>query len=88
MYQFNPLLLESIKQSVSNNIVYHGSNKKLDRINGSFTHKWTNEVGNVFVTPFKGVCACFVIDKNVILNELCKQFKCKNFKGLNFGFDT
>ena len=40
-------LIESIQQSVSNNIsnnlVYHGSNKKLDVIKGSYTNKWTND---------------------------------------------
>ena len=85
-------LIESIQQSVSNNIsnnlVYHGSNKKLDVIKGSYTNKWTNEVGNVFVTPFKGLCSCFVIDRNIVLDKLCEQFNCRNFKGLNFGYDV
>jgi len=59
-----------VKNNIKNNLVYHASPFKLDILSGAKTSKWSNETGNVFVTPCKGIAACFLINKNQILDKL------------------
>ena len=66
----NNNLNQSVKNNIKNGLVYHASPKKYDILKGEYTGKWSGEQGNIFVTPIKGLAACFIIDKQVILNEV------------------
>lgn len=81
---------ERISQAVVNNIkdglVYHASPIKLAFLAGKHTGNWSGEQGNVFVTPVKGLAACFVINKNDVVDKAEQQLGGRLI-GLNFGYD-
>ena len=82
---------ERISQAVVNNIkdglVYHASPIKLAFLAGKHTGNWSGEQGNVFVTPVKGLAACFVINKNDVVDKAEQQLGGRLI-GLNFGYDV
>ena len=82
---------EVISQMVADNIkdglVYHASPVKVDVLSGKHTGKWSGEQGNVFVTPVKGLAACFIINKNDVADKAEQQLGGRLI-GLNFGYDV
>ena len=82
---------EVISQIVADNIkdglVYHASPVKVDVLSGKHTGKWSGEQGNVFVTPVKGLAACFIINKNDVADKAEQQLGGRLI-GLNFGYDV
>ena len=82
----NNNLNQLVKNNIKNGLVYHASPKKYDILKGEYTGKWSGEQGNIFVTPIKGLAACFIIDKQVILNKVERQFHGKVIN-LNFEYD-
>lgn len=82
---------EVISQIAADNIkdglVYHASPVKVDVLSGKHTGKWSGEQGNVFVTPVKGLAACFVINKNDVVDKAEQQLGGRLI-GLNFGYDV
>lgn len=66
----NPAVIANI----SNDLVYHASPYDLDQLKGETTSDWSGEKGSVFVTPLKGIAACFLIDKNDILGDIEQKY--------------
>lgn len=83
--------LESIGKEVEANIkdnkVYHASPKDLPILSGKETRPWSGEKGNVFVSPLKGLVACFVIDKDDVLRRVEEQLG-KQVRQVNFGYNV
>lgn len=83
----NKDLSEAIKNRLEkNSTVYHGSPLLLDKLKGSATGEWSGEKGSVFVTPYPGIAASFVLNKAEIIKRLEKRLKAK-VKSVNFGYD-
>ena len=77
----------SVSKNIKNNLVYHSGPEKYDKLLGSKTGSWSGEQGNVFVTPCKGIAACFLINKKDILAGIEKQLG-KKVTSCNFGYDV
>lgn len=77
-YSFLSESLLSITQDkesfISNNIVYHGSQDKMDIIKGNKTNDKRFGYGCVFVTPFKYYAAHFIFDSKILYTEICKRY--------------
>lgn len=86
-----PPIKEQINQNVINNIkdnfVYAARNKLYKKLEGSYTSQWSGQKGNIFVTPFKGIASCFVIDHQQILDKFEKLLG-KKITSCNFNYDV
>ena len=82
----NEAIQTSVSKNIKNNLVYHSGPEKYDKLLGSKTGSWSGEQGNVFVTPCKGIAACFLINKKDILTGIEKQLG-KKVTNCNFGYD-
>ena len=71
--------------NVRDNLVYHGSPKKLDKLAASASTT-ADAMGSVCVTPCKALAYCFLIDKQEVLSQVEKQFARRVLK-CNFGYD-
>lgn len=82
----NEAINAAVSKNIKNNLVYHSGPEKYDKLLGSKTGSWSGEQGNVFVTPCKGIAACFLINKKDILAGIEKQLG-KRVVNCNFGYD-
>ena len=80
-------LNQAIIENIKNGVIYHASPGKYDILKGQYTGKWSGETGGLFVTPFKGIAANFVVNKHKILDNIERQLGGK-IHGLNFGYDN
>ena len=80
-------LNRAIIENIKNGVIYHASPGKYDILKGQYTGKWSGEPGSLFVTPFKGIAANFVVNKHKILDNIERQLGGK-IHGLNFSFDN
>lgn len=80
-------LNKAIIENIKNGVIYHASPGKHDILKGQYTGKWFGEPGGLFVTPFKGIAANFVVNKQKILDNIERQLGGK-IHGLNFGYDN
>lgn len=91
IYSIGSFSQESLSDKVETNIVdnkvYHASPFKLDKLSGPATKSWSGEKGSVFVSPFKGLVSCFVINKDGVLKIAQEQLGGR-LVGLNFGYDV
>lgn len=85
------MILEQINKDVTNNIkdnkVYAARPKKYNKLIGSYTSQWSGEKGNIFVTPFKGIASCFIINHQQILDKFEKLIG-KRITSCNFNYDV
>ena len=79
-------IIAKVEQNILDGKVYHASPLKLDKLSGKKTGSWSGEQGNVFVTPCKALCACFVINKMDVL-DVAQQQLGGRIVGVNFGYD-
>lgn len=79
----NPAVIANIHD----NLVYHSSPFKLSKLKGEATSDWSKQKGNVFVTPFKGIASCFIINRHQILNRFEKLLG-KRITNCNFNYDV
>ena len=86
-FDLNIGITQKIKNNIVDNKVYHGSPLKVDKLLGSKTGSWSGEQGSVFVSPCKGIVACFIIDKRDILDKAEEQLGGR-LVGIKFGFDV
>ena len=71
--------------NVKNNLVYHGSPRKLDKL-AAAASETADAMDSVCVTPCKALAYCFAIDKDAVLGAVEKQFARRVLK-CNFGYD-
>ena len=76
---------EAFTANIKNNLVYHGSPRKLDKLAASASTT-ADAQGSVCVTPCKALAYCFAIDKDAVLGAVEKQFARRVLK-CNFGYD-
>lgn len=81
----NEAIIERVSKNIKNNLVYHGSPRKLDKLTASASTT-ADAQGSVFVTPCKALAYCFSIDKDAVLGAVEKQFARRVLK-CNFGYD-
>ena len=81
----NEAIITKVSKNIKNDLVYHGSPRKLDKLVTSASTT-TDAQGSVFVTPCKALAYCFAIDKDTVLGAVEKQFARRVLK-CNFGYD-
>ena len=77
----------AVVANIHDNLVYHSSPFKLSKLKGEATSDWSKQKGNVFVTPFKGIASCFIINRHQILNRFEKLLG-KRITSCNFNYDV
>ena len=78
-------LIPQIIKNIKNNLVYHGSPKRLTTISGGASNTPDAEK-SVFVSPFKYFAAMFMFDFQGIVDTIEKQIGKQHIQIDNFGF--
>ena len=63
----------NVAKNIKNNLVYHGSPNKYDKLKRDGMETGYKDKKGIFVTPFMSIAACFIINKKDIITALEKQ---------------
>jgi hypothetical protein len=78
---------EEVKNAIQDNLVYHASPLKFDKLEGNYTSSWSGEKGNVFVTPYKGAAINFIVDRQKLIEAIEDKLKTR-IRETRFKYDA